>query len=38
MKRTTISIKEFDNIEKECIGYVTILIEVRDKFFSLKGL
>lgn len=32
MKITTISIKGFDNIEKECIGYVTMLVKVGGKF------
>lgn len=31
MKRTIISIKGFGNIEKECIGYVTMAIEVGGK-------
>lgn len=36
MKITTISIKIFDNTKKECIGYVTMPIEVGGKFFHQK--
>jgi len=36
MKRTTISIKGFDNIDKECIRYVTMPIEVGGKSIHQK--
>jgi len=37
MKRTTISIKWFDNIEKECIRYVSIPIEMGGKMVHQKN-
>ena len=36
MKRTTITIKGFDNTKKECIGYVSIPIEVGGKIIHQK--
>ena len=36
MKRTTISINEFDNTEKECIVYVSMPIEVDGKMVHKK--
>lgn len=35
-EKITISIKGFDNTEKECIGYVSMPIEVGGKTIHLK--
>lgn len=36
MKRTTLSIKSFDNTEKESIGYVSMPIEIGGKMIYKK--